>query len=202
MLNFSWENNEPAIITNDSPLQPMEILDFQGGITEGNHIFFYNKIDSKNILSLNKSMLKLSKKLLADYGNDAPPIKIHINSPGGSLVDGFAAMDIINNCSIPVHTIVEGMSSSAATFLSIIGKKRYITQNSYMLIHQLRSIAWGKYEEIKDEMQNLDELMAKIKLIYSKYTKVPEKVIEEILKHDLLWDSAKCLEYGLVDEII
>ena len=45
-------------------------------------------------------------------------------------------------------------------------------------------------------------MMITIKNVYKKYTKVPLKELNTILKHDLLWDAEKCLEYGLIDEII
>ena len=45
-------------------------------------------------------------------------------------------------------------------------------------------------------------MMDTIKNVYKEYTKVPVKKLDEILKHDLLWDAKKCLDYGLVDEII
>ena len=28
------------------------------------------------------------------------------------------------------------------------------------------------------------------------------KKLNEILKHDLMWDAKTCLEYGMIDEII
>ena len=58
------------------------------------------------------------------------------------------------------------------------------------------------YSLQQDEKQNLDLMMGTIKNVYKKYTKVPMKKINEILKHDLLWDAKTCLEYGLIDEII
>jgi ATP-dependent protease ClpP protease subunit len=51
-------------------------------------------------------------------------------------------------------------------------------------------------------MENNKRLMKMIKDIYKQYTKVPMKNIDEILKHDLWFDSAKCLEFGLVDEVL
>ena len=71
-----------------------------------------------------------------------------------------------------------------------------------MLIHQLSSAFWGTYSNFEDEKQNLDLMMKTIKNVYKKYTKVPMKELNTILKHDLLWDAEKCLEYGLIDEII
>lgn len=33
-------------------------------------------------------------------------------------------------------------------------------------------------------------------------TKVPEKKLDEILKHDLFWDANKCFRNGMVDQIV
>ena len=77
-----------------------------------------------------------------------------------------------------------------------------MSKNSYMLIHQLSSSLWGKYSEIEDEKKNLDLMMETIKSVYKEYTKVPMRKLDEILKHDLLWDAKMCLKYGLVDEVI
>ena len=71
-----------------------------------------------------------------------------------------------------------------------------------MLIHQLSSGMWGKYEEQKDQMQNNDLLMDIIKDVYNKHTKIPKRKLREMLKRDLWFDAETCLEYGLVDEII
>ena len=61
---------------------------------------------------------------------------------------------------------------------------------------------WGKYEELKDSIENCDLFMQIIKDIYDEHTKIPKKKLKEILKHDLWLDAETCLEYGLVDEII
>jgi ATP-dependent protease ClpP protease subunit len=44
--------------------------------------------------------------------------------------------------------------------------------------------------------------MKKIKKIYSENTKIPKEELDKILKHDIWWEAEKCLEYGLIDEII
>ena len=131
-----------------------------------------------------------------------PTIKIYINSGGGSVVSGISSMDTILRAKVPVHTYVDGFAASAATFMSVVGNYRFMSRNSYMLIHQLSTQFWGTYSNFEDEKKNLDLMMITIKNVYKKYTKVPLKELNTILKHDLLWDAEKCLEYGLIDEII
>ena len=45
-------------------------------------------------------------------------------------------------------------------------------------------------------------MMKTIKDIYKKYTKLPMKELDQMLKHDLMWDAKTCLEYGMIDEIV
>ena len=101
-----------------------------------------------------------------------------------------------------MHTIIDGCAASAATLMSVVADRRYMHRNSCMLIHQLSGAMWGKFTSMKDDMQNSEMLMEKIKKIYREHTRIPEDVLEEILQHDLWWEAEKCLEYGLIDEII
>lgn len=174
--------------------------------TTGNHIYFYSGVFEDSVLQLIKTLQETTVKLrtnLLQYGIEKPEIHLHINSGGGSVFDGISAMDNIlrlkNDATIITH--VEGRCASAATFLSLIGHKRIIHPNSFMLIHQLSSFFYGKYEEFEDKKYNLDNLMDLIKDIYKKYASIPEKELDEILKHDIYFNAEKCLEYNLVDEI-
>jgi len=170
-----------------------------------NRIYFYSGVTRPKILQLNKGIFNLnvtmlSKTSVLEY--EPPPIKIHINSYGGSVFAGLAAVDYIKNSKIPVHTIIDGCAASAATLMSCVGAHRQMHRNSCMLVHQLSGVMWGKFQEMQDDMQNSEMLMEKIKNIYKEHTKIPKKEMDNILKHDLWWEAEKCLQYGLVDEII
>ena len=174
-------------------------------LIEKNRIYFYSEVYRTKILTLNKTLRKLDKELVNrsnTLDSPVPNIYLHIQSFGGSVFSAFSTIDYILNSTSPVHSVVEGCAASAATLMSVVAEKRYINEHSYMLIHQLSSGVWGKYEEIKDDVKNCDRLMKMIKEIYVKYTKIPKKKLEGILKHDLWFDAEQCLEYGLVDEII
>ena len=170
-----------------------------------NKIYYYAGVNRESAVELNKKIAELESKSLSLSNSleiDPPPIKILINSGGGSIVAGISSMDTIIRSKVPIHTYVDGFAASAATFLSVVGAHRLMSRNSYMLVHQLSSNFWGTYSKFEDEKENLDLMMKTIKDVYKKYTKVPMKRLDTILKHDLLWDANKCLEYGLVDEII
>ena len=172
---------------------------------QDNKIYFYSGVNRNSCVELNKKIGEMESKSLTlskTLGILPPSIKLFINSGGGSIVSGIASMDTILRTQVPVHTYVDGFSASAATFLTVVGEKRFMSRNSYMLIHQLSSNFWGTYSNFEDEKENLDLMMKTIKDIYKKYTKLPMKKLDEMLKHDLMWDAQTCLEYGIIDEII
>ena len=111
-------------------------------------------------------------------------------------------VDLVDSLDTPVNTYIDGYSASAASLINVVGKKRYMTKNSMILIHQLSSNKQGKFEELNDEMSNLNQLMKKIKTIYSEHTHIPIGVLDELLKHDIWFDSTTSKNYGLIDEII
>ena len=133
---------------------------------------------------------------------DPRKLYIHINSYGGSVFAGFSSVDYITSCKVPTVSVIEGCAASAATIMSVTANHRQINKHAYMLIHQLSSGMWGKYQEQKDTMENNDRIMKMIISIYEEHTKIPKKELDKLLKHDLWWDAETCLKYGLVDEII
>ena len=173
--------------------------------TSGCKVFFYSEVNRGSVLNLNKQLIELGNKLLNAsnvYEIPVPHIKLHINSGGGSLLDGFAAVDYIKSCKAPVHSIIDGSAASAATLMSVVAAKRSIHKNSFMLIHQLSGGMWGKYEDLVDDFKNSSLFMSTINQIYTQHTKIPAKTLKEILKRDIWFDAKTCLKYGLVDEIL
>jgi len=175
--------------------------------TINNKIYFYSEIERDRILELNKEICLQNDQIVheaitnkKDYKQDK--IFLHINSYGGSVFSGFAAVDEILKSDVPVHTVIDGCAASAATLLSVVGKKRFMNKHSQILIHQLSSGMWGTYANFQDEMENLNLMMEMIKEIYLEHTKIPKDELEKILKHDLWLSPKKCLEWGIVDEIL
>ncbi len=175
-------------------------------LTTNNKIYFYSAVSRPKVLTLNKSLSNLATSLqnrACALKSEAPEkIYLHINSYGGSVFAGLAAVDYILSSPIDVVTIIDGCAASAATLMSVVGSHRLMHQHSFMLIHQLSSWLGGKYAELQDDMKNNDLLMKTIKGIYEEHTKIPKSQLSKILKHDLWWNSKKCLQYGLIDDII
>lgn len=183
---------------NDSAMDTVE--------GDDNIIYFYAGVSMKENFKLNKEISYLDREMQMismKLGLKAPiPIHLRINSYGGSVFAAFGSIDYMNQSKTPIYTYIDGCAASAGTIMSVCGDQRFIGENSYMLVHQLSSTHWGKYQELQDDMKNSDNLMKRIKQIYEEKTKIPKAKMDEILKHDLWWDAKTCLRYGLVDEIL
>lgn len=175
-----------------------------------NSIYFYCEVKTDTILDFNRKLRELDKRNYLDsisrqsifYDNIIiEPIVIYIQSPGGDVNAGFSAMDTILQCKSPIYTVIDGAAASAATLMSVVGTKRFITPHSFALIHQLSGNIMGNYDDLKDDILNCDLLMEKMKEVYIKYTKISGQTLEEILKKDIYFNAERCLELGIVDQI-
>ncbi len=209
MRDYKWgleEESGEVIKRIASPVENSSADEHNLVEFSANNIFFYSTVSRPKILKLNKAIINLTNNIRSKafaFNSDGPDaIRIHINSYGGSVFAGLAAVDYILTARVPVETVVEGCAASAATLMSVVGKKRYMHKNACMLVHQLSGHMWGKYQEMEDDMENSKMLMNKIKDIYKKHTKIPKNKLDEILKRDIWWDAQQCLEYGMIDEII
>ena len=173
---------------------------------DDNIIYFYSSVTQKENFKLNQQISSISREMqmvAVKLGMQIPPpIHLRINSYGGSVFAAFSSIDYIMKSKTPVYTYIDGCAASAGTIMSVCGAKRFMGENAYMLVHQLSSTHWGKYQELQDDMKNSDNLMKRIKEIYEAKTKIPKGKLDEMLKHDLWWDAKTCLRYGLVDEIL
>jgi ATP-dependent protease ClpP protease subunit len=167
---------------------------------EGSHVFFYCEVCDETVTELITMLTKLETELfigLAKLGlHDVQPrVTLHIMSPGGDLYAGLAAMDHLKNMRAHVTTIADGCVASAASLIFLGGTERVVRRNAYVLIHQMSTEFWGKYEDLKDEMRQCEKLMRRLKRVYLKETGLPEKKLDRLLKRDLYLSFSKCVKY-------
>jgi ATP-dependent protease ClpP protease subunit len=178
----------------------------QSNENTSNHIYLDEAITedvAKELCNRLRSSIKKMQKLAIDYEIDPPKIYLHINNcPGGLVGQSFTIIDIIRQSKVPIVTIIEGESASAATLISVNGHERYITEHGYMLIHELRGGFWGKASDIEDDHDNIKECMRRIKNIYIRNSNLTDDELMKYLKHDIYWSAKDCLDNGLVDKIL
>lgn len=131
-------------------------------------------------------------------------IKIFINSPGGSVIDGLAIYDTMNFVTPDVSTYCMGMCASMGSILVSSGAKgkRYSLPNGEIMIHQVSGGSYGQCADMEIAVKHAKRLQDKLYNILSENT---GKSFEEITKdadRDNWFTADEAVEYGLIDEVI
>ena len=200
MLKFKKGNKQ----VGQDPLEQLKMMMTPPEMSdrEKNHIYFYTEVSQETCLDLSRKINDLGKELLKlsiEYDIPSPNIYLHINSLGGDLLSAFGVVDTILHSRVTVISIIEGQAASASTIIAMVCDKRYMSEHSYALIHQLSTEVYGTYQEIKDNFTNDTKFMERLYKLYKDHTKMTEKKIKEVLNHDIWWDYKECMENGLVD---
>ena len=162
--------------------------------THDNQVYFYSEVTRESVLHLIRALLKLRDE------QKKKRIYLFIHSDGGDLHAGLGAMDHIQNLGVEVRTVMDGFVASAATLIFLAGTRRYVMPNANLLIHQLATEFWGKFQDLQDEMANSKSLMDTIKTIYTKHTNIPRKDIKSLLKREMYLSAERCIELGIAEK--
>ena len=168
-------------------------------------IYFYGAVSDNSCFELSRTLCELDKQAQIQkvkYPPIDPCITLHIQSAGGALMPTFYVCDIMKKIQTPIHVYIDGYAASAASLIAVCGDKRFMTEHSAMLIHQLTGASSGKFNELQNEMTNFNLFMDNVRNIYLNNTKLDKKILEELLLSDIWLDSNTCLNFGFVDEII
>jgi len=167
------------------------------------HVYLYNDIDNNSIKEVREAIDAANKSVNLDDVMSAPKgIVLHINSPGGAITSGIGLMRIVARSRVPIIVYIEGISASAATFISVLGKYRVIAPHASILIHQYSSFAFGQRDELEFNRKIVEKMYSMMKSLYNKHTRIPASYLDELLEHDLFLTPELALEFGLVDKIL
>ena len=169
------------------------------------HIYFNGIVEDKSVDKLFNDIRDANKIRIKNGVSIRPkPILIHINSSGGSVYDGMRFLSIFKISSVPIATIIDNYSFSAATFLSIHSPYRLMTKNSFCLIHNYSYVSNIKLnrEKLFLKLDEFETYFSNIIDMYLKKTNFKKDELNELLQHDLYLNYKYCLEKGIVDRII
>lgn len=132
------------------------------------------------------------------------PIKMYINSPGGSVYAGLAIYDTMQTIDCEVHTLCMGMAASMAAVLLAGGTtgKRSALVHSEVMIHQPLGGINGQASDMEIAANHIIKMRKKLNQILSKHTGVEFDKIVLDCDRDFFMDASEALEYGIIDKVI
>jgi ATP-dependent Clp protease protease subunit len=160
--------------------------------------------------------LVVAQMLFLESQNPEKPIKLYINSPGGSVTAGLAIYDTMQFVKCPVHTMVMGQAASMGSFLAQAGAAghRYVLPESRTMIHRVSSGTRGtsgsvhvqelQFEDAIRSMEESKRLNKRLTELYVKHNSKEKQYDElfETMKFDTFLSAEEAVEYGLADRVI
>ena len=196
--NFSNGIIEPYILEertlNCAPMSVFSRLMYDKIIFLGSEI----NEDVANII--NAQLLYLNS--ITDKDED---IKMFINSPGGSCIDGLAIYDVMNFIDPDVSTYCMGMCASMGSILVSSGAKgkRFILPNGSVMIHQVSS-GTGRVQnaDLQIAAKESQKIQNTLYNILAANTGKSFEEIERDADRDHWFTAQEAVDYGLIDKIV
>jgi len=189
---------EPKMTYNLELSDKFEIEDY-----DGRRLFLNFEIDEAVITSIAYHILRYNRMDAGKPIEERKPILLYINTPGGSVVDGFGLIDVILQSKTPIYTINQAMAASMGFLIFLAGDKRYAMKHGEFLMHDGNTFTWDSTAKAKDRLDfETNELEKSTKDYIISRTKIDEQLYDE--KYRIEWymlaDTAK--KYGICDYII
>lgn len=218
-MNIYWginnDDDQPTrkrrkINNNDESLNKRKLFEMDDELiySFGTEVHFTGPIDKNSIATVIKEITKVvNKKNEEGYDKDEKiTICYIVDSPGGCVTSVLKFVDFLNivrqkHPNIEFVSIGTGLIASAGTIMCAVADKRYMTSNSYAMIHELSSGNIGKYTHLVSYTKYLSQMHDRLVDIYLKKSKMTKQEIEAFLKDESWFSAKEYLEKGLIDEI-
>jgi len=160
--------------------------------------------------------LIVAQMLFLESQNPDKPIKLYVNSPGGSVTAGLAIYDTMQFVKTPVHTMVMGQAASMGSFLAQAGAAghRYVLPESRTMIHRVSSGTRGtsgsvhvqelEFEDARRHFEESKRLNKRLTELYVKHNTAGKTYEElfETMKFDTFLSAEEAVANGLADKVV
>ena len=153
---------------------------------------------SWNVDNLKKSIIQAQK-------NNQKIFPLVINSFGGSVYRLLEMVDMLEASQMEIVTIVNGVAMSAGAVLFAMGKRRYLSKNSTVMIHDASYFMMGKHSEVESYVIHVDELNKRLYDIFDTAAGKEPGYFNNLVKEhngaDLFFNAEEAITHGLATSI-
>lgn len=133
---------------------------------------------------------------------DRKPIWVYIFCYGGELEYMWAMIDAIEMSETPVYTVNVGLAGSAGSLIFMAGKKRFMTKNAKVVIHEGSAQLHGDAIKVLDAASTYKEDLTQMKEFILSHTRIDTRQLNKKRANDWTLDAKYCLENGVCDTVV
>ena len=163
-------------------------------------LLFSSDVSSKSVRNAIDTLLALEAE------DPEAPITIILNSPGGSVSDGYALVDMIGFIRPPVTMVGTGVVASMGISLlvSVPKERRVSLPNTRFMLHQPRFMGTvtGSASDLEITANEMVKMKDKSNEEVARATGQPVEKVDADTRRDLWLDAQEALDYGLVSRVI
>ncbi len=159
----------------------------------------------ERLITINESDDFLEKKAeLFGFKYERKPIKMYIDSFGGSVYQCLGLISVMGRSKTEIHTICTGVAMSAGFVILISGHKRFAHKYSTPLYHQASSFAGGELKHLEDDVAETKRLQAILEQIVLERTKITKTRLKQVYVEKIDWylDAEEAKDNNVIDEIL
>ena len=176
---------------------------FQIEDLEERHLYINSGIDEAVIDSIVYYILRYNRLDKGIPREQRKPIILYLNSPGGTITDGFGVIDAVLQSITPVYTVNLAMCYSMGFLIFLAGEKRFGMPNSTYLCHDGSSFAFDSMSKLKDRMEfETGQMERHTKDYIISRTKITEKTYDEKYRTEWYMYSEEAKNYDIVTHIV
>lgn len=163
----------------------------------------YGEVDGCAIDNIVYHILRYNRLDKGKPIQERKPIVLFINSPGGSVTDGFGIIDSLLTSETPVYTVNVASCNSMGLLIYLAGQKRYSMPHSEFLLHEGYSGAFDSSGKIQDRIRfEGEQVEAMVKEFVTSHTKIAPKEYDKNLRREWYFLPKEGKKLGVVDYII
>ena len=156
-------------------------------------LFLYNVIDSNTSKGILKDLSKSS---------DSSDLTLHINSPGGSVLDGYAIYNQLRQSGKNITVNIDGMAGSIASVIAMAASTINISEAGRIMIHNPTAGIKGDANMLASAAETLKNFESDLVKIYSKRTGQTPAAIRKMMNAETILNAKDAVKLGFADNIV
>ncbi|CAM7057783.1 ClpP-like prohead protease/major capsid protein fusion protein [Citrobacter portucalensis] len=133
---------------------------------------------------------------------EASAVDLHIHSPGGDVMQGFAIFNTLSRLKAKLDIWVDGVAASMASMIVCLpGATVHMPENAWLMVHKPWGGIAGDSDDMRDYAAWLDRNEALMLSAYMNKTGLGQEELEAMLKAETWLNGAEAVEKGFADTL-
>lgn len=131
---------------------------------------------------------------------NAKSLTLHIHSPGGDILDGFAIFNVLSRLNASIDIWIDGVAASMASLIACLPNASvHIPANAWIMIHKPWGGAVGDSDDLREYADLLDRNEALMVNAYMEKSGLSREEIAGMLKEETWMNGEEAVQKGFAD---